>query len=199
MGNRISYENQAIARAMSAKFTIGTELSVDEFDMFIIDQKMVKDPGTDDPKDSLYKGFIQGRNNAKNAINRAAGSLDNGERFIIEIIEPGKTYKMAAWGEASLNIAKDVGNRVRTFSKNRQGELKRLYNNVEMLYSETGGDDQVVEDLHEMLSTIRKEGLVLEVRIQSMVAQFNGAVNAVEAQIRIATEERKVLEDHSEE
>ena len=198
MGNRISFENQAIARTLSAKFPIDSEISIDEFDMFIIDQKFTKDPETNDLKDPRYKGFVQDRNTAKNAINRAAATLDNGDRFVIKILEAGKRYQIAPWGEETLNIAKDVGDRIHLFAEGKKKLLTRLKNNVESLYIETGGDDSVVEDLRKMVSMIREEGLTLEVKIKSLVAHFNIAVDAVESQIRIAHDEHKALEDKSE-
>jgi hypothetical protein len=108
----------------------GYEISLEHFDLWIIDQKFAQDPEccpVTDPESIQWKGFVQQRNQAKNLLNRCAKLLP--EHFSY-VIKPGASgddkYYIVPWQTDAKREAKDVRARVATFTKNKVDSIDSL-------------------------------------------------------------------------
>ena len=202
MAKQVNYEMQANARAFNEKYQIGSTISVDEFDMFIIDAGLATDPETSDTKSLRYKGFIQDRSAAKRALNTAAGTL-NGGSFQIVVNRAGEEYGVIPWSGNAKNFSDQMGDRISKFSTNRFRVMKSLHNKAEEMMLDDPDNDDLIET-HAMLTYMRTQGITLVSQIRGLVAQYNSAADATETEIRRMIDAHKKaadlpeLEDRSE-
>lgn len=194
MAKSIPLDNIAHARAFIEKFGIG-EITVDEFDMFIIDRGLAVDPGTTDVKDNAYKGFVQTRNAARRLLN-TAGAWINGSSFQITVAETGKTYKVTPWALDANEFAKNVTKQVGNYVSSRVAHLKAMRNKAEGLIQAYGDDD----DLHDsmvMLSSMTGHGVSMQAKVAGLLKQYDTAYTMVVAQMEEAIQRR--LEEKNDE
>lgn len=174
---------QANARAFIEKFGFG-EIDIDNFDMFIIDNKLADDPKTDDTKSNDYKAFVHARAAAKRQLNAGAAHLDENS-FIIEVIDAGKTYNVASWAGGAMTAASNMGFKVKRFADGRFQELKKLHTDAEKLYSLASGDHRdELQEVTMMISFMRQQGLELNAKVKGLVAQYDSAANGVEDHVK---------------
>jgi hypothetical protein len=181
MAKTVPYENIQYARAFINKFGMG-ELSVDNFDMFIIDQKLADDPGTSNPKDNAYRGFVQQRTAARRLINTAATFL-NGESYQIIVEDAGEKYVVTPWASNAREITREVANKIQIYVDNRMGAMKALQSKTEQLRLAHSDDTDLAETLV-MMSHMRMHGIEMQARIKGLVTQYNVAFDAVSDQAK---------------
>jgi hypothetical protein len=186
MAQTVKQENVYLARKFQEQFGYGT-ISVDEFDMFIIDNKMVADPGTSDKKSHAHKGFVQERNAIRRTLNNA-GVYNNGNSFQIVVDtgtegDPSKGYKIIPWETSAKEITKELANKTGIYVNNKVATLKALHNKAETLCLQNHDNDALRETTH-MLSFMRQQGVELQSRIAGLIKQYNIAYDQVEEQVR---------------
>jgi hypothetical protein len=181
MAKNVPYENIQYARAFINKFGVG-EVSVDDFDMFIIDQKLADDPGTSDTKANAYKGFIQQRTAARRLINTAATFL-NGDSYQIVVEDAGTTYSVTPWASNAREVTRDVANKIQIYVNNRMSAMKALQSKTEQLRLTHDKDTDLAETLA-MMSHMRMHGIEMQARIKGLVTQYNVAFDAVTEQAK---------------
>ena len=171
---------EAKARKFLTRFPVGKNLSVEQFDMFIIDHGLAIDPGPSDTKDATYQGFVGQRSQARAKLNRAAVNIDS--PFQIEVVKGGEIYTVKAWSESSRNIATDLGNRVEKYALGRFAHLRTLHNAAERLAVKYP-EDHDLQQTSALLSVMRAESVALQSKVKGIVYQYNGAADAVEKQV----------------
>jgi hypothetical protein len=186
MANTVPYDNIGYARAFIEKFGLGA-VSIDEFDVFIIDQKMADDPGTSDTKTNAYKGFVQQRTAARRILNNAGAYL-NGDSFQIAVPKPstdfyGKAYLVTPWNDDAKGFGKNLGNSVQKYTQNRVKALQALHRKA-LALSTHHDDDPAFRETAQMLAFIGQHSIELRARIAGLVTQYNVAVDAVEDKVK---------------
>jgi hypothetical protein len=186
MAKTVPYENIGYARSFIEKFGLG-EVTIDDFDMFIIDQKLAEDPGTSDTKANAYKGFIQQRTAARRLINTAGGWL-NGSSFQVVVPEGGtpeygKVYFIKPWNDDAKSFGTNLGNSVKKYTQNRVKALQALHNKA-LTLAEHHAEDPEFHETAQMLSFISQHSIELRARIAGLVTQYNVAVDAVEDKVK---------------
>jgi hypothetical protein len=162
------------------------QISIEAFDLFIIDQGLAKDPGTSDTTDIGYRGFVQQRNQVKGKLNRAAARLfDN--PFAIEVIVAGETYQIRRWHESSTQVATDLGNRVKKFTENRFSQLQILQKQVDKRFFEHP-EDQELAQTSALFGIMKQEGIQVLAKVKGLAYQYNVAADAVEEQALLSLE-----------
>ena len=171
----------ALARKFSEKFPIGTEVSRDEFDIWIIDSEMAEDPETDDTKSVAHKGFVQQRNAARKKLNNAASWL-NGDSFqVVTGEEATDDYRVIAYADDSKSFVKQVGNKVEKYKRNRIIWFVAIKKIIKVIFDENP-DDYEVEAALGMVQGMSIQGSKLQYKIKGLVAQYNVAADLIEAQ-----------------
>ena len=177
-----SSERRTIAREFR-KSNAGDNMSRDAFDMWLIDNGMVEDPGTSDTKSCAHKGFVQQRNNFRRNLNTWGSGLPSGESFKIEVDKKNnKKYRITAWETAAYGDAKDIGNRVEKYATNKRkyvSSIQRLA--VDQIKNDGSSED--LETLLKMIGLVNGYSMVMEKRISDEVKKFNRAVELVEREV----------------
>ena len=183
------------------------DIKIDEFDTFIIDEKLATDPETSDPKDIRYRQFVTERSAAKRKLN-AAGPYLNGQSYQVIVETPGLTYTVTPWISNSKDIASNMGRRVRKFTDSRFGELRKLHNKAESVLGALDASEpstaayrkELLEGVA-MLGFMRQQAIELQSRVKGLVTQYNTAADAVEEHVKQLTshfESAGALTDQSE-
>lgn len=180
------------ARNFFEKFGFTEELSIDKFDMFIIDNKLADDPGTSDTSDPRYKAFVGQRSAARHKLNKGAAYCPEAA-FVIEVVESGVTYRIAPWAEGNIDFAKDIGNRVAKFAEGKRATLKSLAKRADHMLERDPSNAELIEATH-MLSFMAREGLQLQAKVHGLVNQYNVAADAVERQFAALTQQKYEFE-----
>lgn len=167
---KASPELRKLARDFYNRFGITDNLSVEQFDIFIIDHKLAVDPETDEKGDARYIKFVQDRTHARNRINRGAKWLDD-ESFAICIEDAGVTYSVKPWTESSVNEAKEIGNRVETFARNRKAVLTRDMLTARQLLDEDPNNKELAE-ASAMLNLLDVEAAQLKAQVAGLVNRY---------------------------
>lgn len=173
------FTKTAIARAFADKFCGRTEITRDEFDMFIIDKKLADDPGTDDSTTLEHKGFVQARNNARRSINNWSRNLPVEEHFAVEISrQKPDTMNIVRWEDHAKATALDIGNRVEMFSKNKLSDVKKLRR---VLLEKTGeASDDRLDEIYQMIGMVEAHGVKMHRQVAAEVNRFNVACLSIE-------------------
>ena len=169
----------------------GTTITRDSFDLWIIDNGMAQDPGTDDTRELAYKGFVQQRTYARAALNRWAKMLPEPDSFAVETDkERPELYFINTWSDNAFALAADIGNRVEKFSRNKVRHVRSMH----QLAVDKHLDEQDTTELIQMISLLEGHGLVMQRQIKAEVAKFNRAVEMVEQSVaaRIAAPDAAV-------
>lgn len=154
-----------LARLFIKKFGYGT-ITIDRFDMWIIDQRMVEDPGTDEKGDPLYREFTAGRSKAKASLNRWGPECDDGDRFFIKVLVSGKLYELVPYTLAMLDNSADFANQLSKYLTGKTDKLARQEKKVFDLSLFEGGDQPELLEASRVLRAARdgKERVAREIR-----------------------------------
>ena len=182
--------NIVVARKFFEKFGMQA-IAIDDFDMFIIDNKMAKDPGTSDTTSLSWGGFVQERGQAKNRLNEGGRYLD--QPFFIVITTPGVTYTIAPWNESTRAKAAGLGDSVHNFAQNRVNDVIKSGGHVAELI-QLALEDEDISDLEEtalMIDFIAVQSGTFEKQVKALTEQFNQGVAVVEDRVKRITQKRE--------
>jgi hypothetical protein len=175
--NRPQPRTLAIARRFFNKFGYTEELFIDDFDCFIIDESMADDPETDDTSDARFMKFIQQRGHAKTILNKGGSWMEDAP-FAIDILIPGKLYAVRRWSESTVDAAREIGDKVRTYSRNKQAVLEADLSLVNKLIRERGMTEELAET-RKVLVYMLDQSKGLHNTISASVNQYQLAWDAV--------------------
>ncbi|MGI9571296.1 MAG: hypothetical protein ACR2PH_16515 [Desulfobulbia bacterium] len=151
------------------------DISIDAFDIFIIDAELAQDPKTSDTTTLEYKGFVQERSAARASINSAATRLDNVDQlFQIRVVDAGQTYTVEPYGENKTLNAVQIARRLETFTRNKKDTLLRDNREIERLIK-IHGDDLKLVDAKEQLLIVSKEAENFLPKVLGVMAQMEKA------------------------
>jgi hypothetical protein len=173
----------ALARKFSEAFQGTGEISKESFDIFIIDNGLAEDPGTDDSTSLAHKGFVQARNNARRALNTWAKGLPPEEHFAVEISRQSpEALNVVRWEDHARATALDIGNRVEMFSRNKLSGVKK----IRRLLLDKAGDssDDRLDELYQMIGLVEAHGIKMHRQVSAEVNRFNVACLSVEEKAR---------------
>ena len=173
------FEMLSIANDFFDKFGLGP-ISVDAFDVFIIDTGLAEDPGTDDPKDQAYKGFIQSRATVKNALNNAGKNART--PYQIKVVKSGVEWAIKPFADAATVQAAEVGDRVRLFTRNKVKALEPLKKQAQRLAG-SNPDDKELNEAMLMLDAVVAHSDEFNHRIAAQVAHYNTAIDSTQKKI----------------
>ena len=171
------------AEKFFAKFGYGL-ITLDQFDMFIIDKGWADDPETDERSDPRHKVFVTERARQKRALDSAGPFIEN--PFQISVKTKGSEWEIEEWNHNAREISKDVGNRVMKFAKARMLGLQKLSSRASELKALTD-DDSKIEELTETIALINymaDKSIELQTKVEAQCLKFNNAADAVEKQIK---------------
>ena len=174
----MSHESIALAKLFIEQRGHGP-ISIDDFDTFIIDNKMAKDPETDDVKDPAYKGFVQERSAAKRTLNAAAAKL-NEDAFVINVRKAGEQYEVVSWSMGADESLGGAGAVVRRHADNKVASLKTMKNSAERLMRENPHVGEFTE-AYQALAVIESEANMLSARVEALTLHFDRGVDAARA------------------
>jgi hypothetical protein len=183
MAKLIKQENISLARIFFDKFGYKT-ISVDDFDMFIIDHGLATDPKTSDKGSIEHKGFVQQRTAARRMLN-AAGTYNNGNSFQIVVSKETDGYEIKSWAINAQEVSNQVGNKIKTYTEGRIHNVKALRDKAEAFLKDANDDNH--HDLllsYKLQARLADEAITMQARIGGIIRQFNIAADAIENQVR---------------
>lgn len=170
-------------------------ITIDEFDIFIIDERLAQDPGTTDTNDLAYKGFVIERAAARKAINTAAAKLPAADDlFQVGIEEAGQTYVVEPYGENKKTTAYELNGRVKTFTENKAKGLKRDMAELTRLI-ELHGEDERLTDAKAQVGIVSAATQEALPKILGIIAQLERGYLIANGTIKSIKEE---YEEHEE-
>lgn len=167
----MSHSSIALATLFIRKFNTGL-IGIDEFDCFIIDNGMAKDPKTDDVKSLKYKGFVNQRAAAKRTLNGAGAALKDDNAFMIQVKRAGEEYEVVPFSLGATMSAEGLGDKVRLYTENRQASIGPLKKKIDALLRENPRSGELLE-ASEALALIDMEARRLIARVDASVNHFN--------------------------
>ena len=189
-------ETRNYARLFFEKFGYRDTLSVEDFDIFIIDHKLAKDPETSDTSDPRHRNFVTERSLARNKLNKGGAYCEDGA-FTINVVKPGKLYSITAWTDSSLDFAKEIGNQVADYAQSRRARMQSLSRQADKMLDLDPSNTELLE-VSQMLGFMAREGLQLQAKVKGLVNQFNVAADAVERQFAALTQQKYEFESAGE-
>ena len=175
-------EHGAVARKFIKKFKF-KPISVEKFDLFIIDHHLADDPGTD--AGPLYAAFVQERSSARKRLNTAGAQLPVEEAFSIGINKAGEEYLVRPFAAAEVTDTKKLIQRVRTFSVNKVEKVKFNLRRVNRLRQERP-DDTGLEEAAGMLAIMSQQATQLGGEMMASLTRFDTTYEAVEEQVELS-------------
>ena len=171
------------AQKFMDKFGYG-EITIDEFDMFIIDQKWATDPKTSDSSTMEHKVFVTERARQKRALDSAGHFLK--EPFQIAIINKGSTWEIQEWNTNTREFTKDVGNRITKFAEGRMNSLRKLHTRAGemLLLTKDEAKKEALAETMQMVSFMAVKSIELQSNVEAQCLKYNVAADAVEAQVK---------------
>jgi len=171
-------EQRAIlARAFLAHFSGCNLISRDNFDLWIIDNKMAEDPGTDDTRSAAHKGFVQQRSNARRSLNNWGKRLPEEEAFNISVVD-GERYRITTWESSAEEFSKSIGNRVKRYSDNKVREVSKIRRVVDDKIK-LGANNDEIDKLYHAIGLIEGHAKHMARRIDVEIVRFNTAIEFV--------------------
>lgn len=172
------------AEKFFTKFGYGI-LTIEQFDMFIIDNKWAKDPKTDDKADPRHKVFVTERARQKRALD-AAGPFLTDNPFQIAVKTKGAEWEIEEWNTNAREIARDVGNRVSNFANARLNQLRKLSTRASEMKALTkeGPEKDALAETIIMIAFMADKSIELQTNVEAQCKRFNKAADAVEAQVK---------------
>ena len=171
---RPNYEVISTATNFFRRFGFGP-MSIEKFDIWIIDNKLAEDPGTDNPKHAHYKAFVTDRAKAKTLINRGGVFCDDAA-FMVDVIRPGIEYEVKPWAERSIEQATEMGEAVAQEALRLANRARKQEAQAEYLLSEDPTNTKLQEAV-QMMSAMRGHGVIYQNRVKALSHQFNQAAD----------------------
>jgi hypothetical protein len=165
----------SLARKFIGRFGFGP-ISVESFDIFIIDHYLAADPETSDTTDGRYIKFVQERTKARGKLNKVGGDAD--ERFQIVAHTRGE-YMVAEYNEAIRESTAAISQQVRRYAEGKSHNLARMAKKIDRMLLEAPEDAELLTTaamVEEMVSQSTK----LATKVAGLTHQYQVAWNAVE-------------------
>ena len=166
-----------LARRFSERFDYGL-LDVEKFDIWIIDQRIVEDPQTDEPSDPRYKEFRAARSKTFGMLNRYGGDCDDGYRFQLKVVERGKIYRVMPFSAAMLEDSLNMGADTLKFVSNKTGKLAKAEKRVGKLAMLGGGDQAELIEVSRVQSLVNANSEKIERDIRALLHKKTRDENA---------------------
>lgn len=160
--------NLTIARRFSERFDYGL-LTVEKFDMWIIDQRLVEDPETEDTGDPRYKAFRDGRSKVMGTLNRYGGECDDGFRFQIKVVDRGKVYRIVPFSAAMLEDSLSVGVDTVKFLSSKTTKLAKAEKKVAELAMLGGGDQAELMEVARIQAAVNTNSEKIEREVRNLM------------------------------
>lgn len=132
-----------IGRRFIKKFGF-KNITVEQFDIFIIDNRLTINPDSDDSTDPTYKQFKEERTRARGILNRAGAEMDEGRRYQITVMVPGQMYSVVPYGLAVVDKAANFGSQIQRIVAGKRRQIAETERKVEKILS------YGIEDSNEM-------------------------------------------------
>jgi len=154
-----------LARSFINKFGFG-HIPIEKFDMWIIDRHIIEDPETDEKSDPRYREFTTGRTRAKAMLNRRGPECDDGDRFHIRVLIPGKLYEIVPYTIAMLDNSADFAAQLSRYLTGKTDKLVKQERKVFDLSLFNGKDQPELIEASKVLKAARdgKERVAREIR-----------------------------------
>ena len=153
-------------------------ISRDNFDLFIIDNGLAEDPGTDDRNSAIHKGFVQQRSNARRTISNCGAKLDDDAFTVVFEKSDPMNYKIKRWEKAMYAETADIANKIDIYQRNKVKRIgllrKELVARADMI------DADEYEKLTHMTGLVEGHALIMERNIRGELNKFNRAIELVE-------------------
>jgi hypothetical protein len=171
-----------LARRFIERFGFN-KITIEQFDMWVIDSHLAKDPETDDTKDARYREFTSARNKAKGMLNRQGPDCDDGDRFNVRVLIAGKLYETVPYSIAMLDNSKEFANQLSKFLTNKTNKLVTQERTISDLALMAGEDQPEMIEAATVLAAARegKERVAREVR--ERVHQMNSWDTKIDSMI----------------
>ena len=183
-----------LAKSFLAHIGGNDSISRDNFDLFIIDNGLAEDPGTDDRNSAMHKGFVQQRSNARRTISNCGAKLDDDAFTIVFEKSDPMNYKIKRWEKAMYAETADIANKIDVYQRNkvkRVGKMRReLADRADFI------EPEEYEKLTHMTGLVEGHALIMERNIRGELNKFNRAIELVEdATTKVLEDVRKKVEE----
>lgn len=183
MSRATNQANIALAQKFFSKFGMHAEIDIDQFDMFIIDRKMVKDPGSREENPLAYKGFVSDRSVAKKRLNAGAVFL-NDDAFRINVQVKGATYITEPYNEQVRDDAEHFGEAVHQFASRKADRLQQTQALIEEVINTSMADDIDISDWQHTKSMLELGEAHVQIfveRVSEMQLKLDGHMKVLNA------------------
>lgn len=140
-----------IGRRFISKFGF-SNVNVEKFDIFLIDNLLASNPDSDDPKDPTYKQFREERTRARGILNRVGPDMDEGQRFQITVLIPGRMYRVLPYGVAVLDSAANFGSQIQKMVDGKRARIRATQKRVQELTLYADGDQAELMEVQKILA-----------------------------------------------
>lgn len=178
----------SLARKFITRFNYGP-ISVEQFDIFIIDHYLAEDPETEDTKDARYMKFVKERSTAKSRLNKVGGDVE--ERFQIVKHRPGHEYMVVEYNEAIRESTAAISTQVRRFAENKTTNLNQMSRKLDQMLLASPEDVDLL-NTSAMVAEMITQSAKLSTKVAGLTHQYQVAWSVVE-------EKFKALADNTEE
>ena len=161
------------------EYPIGTVITIEEYDQFIIDRGIAEDPETSDKSTKEWGHLVKQRNNSRTALNKAATDtklLEPELRFNLRVHQSGVDYKVMSVSEVYVSDFESLETKISTFCKTQAVKATRLSECTEVTL--------LPPVLQMELKSLGKEGARLQRGIMAVLDEFSRSHNEVMGDIR---------------
>jgi hypothetical protein len=165
----------SLARKFIGRFGYGP-ISMEAFDIFIIDHYLAADPETSDTTDGRYIKFVQERAKAKVKLNKVGGDAD--DRFQIVTHQRG-VYMVAEYNEAIRESTASISHQVRRYSEGKAHNLEGMSKKIDKMLLADPEDAELLTTAA-MIEEMVVQSTKLATKVAGLTHQYQAAWNAVE-------------------
>lgn len=171
-----------MARQFISKFGYG-DVTADRFDMWVIDNRLARDPGTDDPKDPMYRLFREERTRARGLLNRHGPDCDEGHRFQIKTLVSGKMYRIEPFTVSVLDNAAEFGDHVSKMVASRSKRIAAHERKLQKLMLLGDSDQSELKQAQEVLALCVDQTDRVGKDLRATVHQYNIGMDKAEQMV----------------
>jgi hypothetical protein len=174
----MSHETIALADKFITENGTGP-ITVEQFDIWIIDNEMAEDPGDKEEYPQLHKAFIVERAAAKRTLNSAAQSLPD-NAFCIKVRTRGELYEVCTWSVGADESLGNLGNSAKRYVSNKAASLSTLKNSAQRLMK-LDPSNAALQEAFQVLAMVESEGALLSARVDAMALHYDSGVESARA------------------
>jgi len=146
----------------------------DDFDLWIIDNELAEDPGTDDTRSAAHKGFVQQRSNARRSLNNWGKRLKEEDSFNV-ILADDEHYRIVTWESSAEEFSKNIGNLVKRYAENKAKEVSKIRRVVDDKIK-LGASNAEIDRLYQAIGLIEGHAKQMTRRIEAEIKRYNNAI-----------------------